>query len=1263
MSRRILIVDDDGATVERLDQALRRVGLDPRALTGALGLDRHLRRHPPAAILMAADLPEAESALRQVTSTPSVQGVPLLFYGHGRPGDLVRSPSEALAKGGDYFFKLPTDYDYLAGRVLGWLRTPDAPDDAPASAPPAGPVDLEAFAGSRPDAHPALEAIRQRQDLAGEDPRAWAWAEHLDEDEGPAPPAPEPADPAAGAGSASGAPALASPRPPPPDLAYGTKSSGGRALVDDARELERSGQIADAVEAYATAATLFQMDDELERAIRTYRHALELEPARTDLAEATVDLLLAEGRPNEAVELLSEAVLALDADGEADAAQRLRARLDGIRVPSTAVTDDATRTDDLVLTQDRSRPPVDGGREPDAVVEHRLSDPPPPETPPTEAASKIPPAATTHVDASPEAEKAPVDTDDEPLFERARTPPPPEPGLPDEPDLNDAGTRRISVPTSLAATDPAITRPPLAPPAEPEDALPESPEDETSDDLLDEALEAALESFRPGASPPAPSAAPDALSPVGDEDISTAATDIGPVDPRLRSAVQSAVESLEAAEAAPTPETELEAPWAAEADEGVEAEVPDEPPTFGPEPGLPDAPAPTTADRAPDDAAAAPPNPFFDDVEYARSRDLPAGRPDSPTVWTGLELPASEPAAPAPGPAAPAAAPRPAAATRAREPTADALPGPEAEAPPAFGAWAEGPEPPPSAWTEPPLERPSLAPTEGGTWDAGPGPESAEDARARAHSVTVDAEPPPPEAFGLPPIPGTPEAAAEPGWSGHPGAQPFDDWLATHGPAADATWPAAAADAAPELESAPPLAPLTASAFGSRAPTAGASESSVRPPAAAPTTEEDADVWSSPPSAPARARPTYAFRGLDPDHGRIEHPADAVDLLITLDRERCSGVLEADGISPIVFADGQPRDLRGHAAVEAALWGWTAPRGASAPAAAEPDGTRGLRRALRQSARAHGLSLQACDLAATQTLSQAMVQLLLHDGEWWFSKPEPPIRGDDLLPPGLDTQELLVSWVAQALPTEELVAALGGPDVRLKVSTRAPAPKQADLRRLFRALDGHRTFDQARREAHVAPARAAAQAAVWVWSGWTGPTRPPEPASVPAAAPPWPGVGGPAAGAPTPPWGWMPWAPWIPAYGAPVGSAPAAPAFGARAEAQRPTPGGPTEVPGLGGRPPHPEAERMEPSARIRHLADLARHADYFRILDVPDDAGPETVTAAHAVLVRRLTDAARDADPSLAPVVRELLRTLDEAREVLTVPEMREAYREQRRV
>jgi curved DNA-binding protein CbpA len=89
----------------------------------------------------------------------------------------------------------------------------------------------------------------------------------------------------------------------------------------------------------------------------------------------------------------------------------------------------------------------------------------------------------------------------------------------------------------------------------------------------------------------------------------------------------------------------------------------------------------------------------------------------------------------------------------------------------------------------------------------------------------------------------------------------------------------------------------------------------------------------------------------------------------------------------------------------------------------------------------------------------------------------------------------------------------------------------------------------------------------------------------------------------------------------------------------------------------------MEPSARIRHLADLARHADYFRILDVPDDAGPETVTAAHAVLVRRLTDAARDADPSLAPVVRELLRTLDEAREVLTVPEMREAYREQRRV
>jgi tetratricopeptide (TPR) repeat protein len=1080
---------------------------------------------------------------------------------------------------------------------------PVAPSDPPEAQP-----GLEAFAAARPADHPALDAIRRRQGLATEDPRTWAWTDGLD----PEIPVPVPGPPDS---TTDREEAKLPARPEPPDLAYGTKSTGGRALVDDARALERSGQMDDAVEAYATAATLFQMDAELERALRTYRHALRLDPSRTDLADATVDLLIAEGRGNEAVELLSDVLLAVEASGERDAVRHLRARLDGLRLPSTPEIDEASRTDDIELTKARERgttsprqadevvatripddvteverPPLDdltsedvaeaerafaaldtavgptppdddGAAEVTAPVEVIPSRPPavdespeatpvrfpdeailadlaaestpagldPEPTPDVDAESEAPPvaapretppipAARTDVDPRTGAEPRPDPTDesqpaistlevpDEPIFDPDVTPPPPDPDGPDEPTDDIAQTGTLAVPGSLRtpsplerpawvtpprplpAERPAWVTPPGPLPAEPSAGSPGRRADaEASDDGLRLDVESD-DAWAPSDTPYIDAPFEDASEVVAPDDE----------DEEILSSPRERASDVPPEPDAPS-EVEAETVWS-----GLTLRDSEVLPALSP---LVESPA-TELESAPPLEGGDPEPAGVDALE---SDDVVRPEAPAPEVALSPEEPESTPE---PGsafelegsPEEPESTPEPGSAFE-REGSPEE---PETAPEPGSAFEREGSPAEPETAPEPgsafELEGPSLpfegAPqTAAATLESESGVDQAEVAAAppAARAALADSDPVDldPVHLGLPPIPAA--FSAPP-----PGAQPFDLWLETDTAQAVASEPVDA----PELESLPPLS-------------------------VAPVAET---TWARP------ERPALAFRGLDAAEGRIEHPADAVDLLIALDRERCVGVLEADGVSPIVFVDGQARDLRGEEAFEAALWGWTAPRGATEPEARR-DGRDGLRRALRRHARTYGLTRQACDLATIQAISQTMVQLLLLDGDWRFVEAEPPIRADDVLPAALETPELLVGWVAQAWPTEELVGAIGGSKVRLKVSTRAPVPRQADLRRFFRALDGQRTFEQARREAHVAPARAAAQAAVWVWSGWTGPTRPPEPVEPPPPAPAPAPLSPPPGPWPYPPPMWMPWpAGAIPAWpGAAVPSAASAP--------------------------------------------------------------------------------------------------------------------------
>jgi DnaJ-class molecular chaperone len=83
----------------------------------------------------------------------------------------------------------------------------------------------------------------------------------------------------------------------------------------------------------------------------------------------------------------------------------------------------------------------------------------------------------------------------------------------------------------------------------------------------------------------------------------------------------------------------------------------------------------------------------------------------------------------------------------------------------------------------------------------------------------------------------------------------------------------------------------------------------------------------------------------------------------------------------------------------------------------------------------------------------------------------------------------------------------------------------------------------------------------------------------------------------------------------------------------------------------------LEPKARVRALAELVRTSDYFTILGVDTSATKAAIDEAHHHLRSLVRAPEYEAEPQLLALAREVIRSLDEARDVLKVPELRAAY------
>jgi hypothetical protein len=90
---------------------------------------------------------------------------------------------------------------------------------------------------------------------------------------------------------------------------------------------------------------------------------------------------------------------------------------------------------------------------------------------------------------------------------------------------------------------------------------------------------------------------------------------------------------------------------------------------------------------------------------------------------------------------------------------------------------------------------------------------------------------------------------------------------------------------------------------------------------------------------------------------------------------------------------------------------------------------------------------------------------------------------------------------------------------------------------------------------------------------------------------------------------------------------------------------------------PHAPLQSLEPKARLAALAELVRTSDYFTILGVDHSAHKSAIDQAHHRLRSLVAGPEHQEDPESRKLSAEVLRSLDEARDVLKIPELRSAY------
>ena len=376
---------------------------------------------------------------------------------------------------------------------------------------------------------------------------------------------------------------------------------------------------------------------------------------------------------------------------------------------------------------------------------------------------------------------------------------------------------------------------------------------------------------------------------------------------------------------------------------------------------------------------------------------------------------------------------------------------------------------------------------------------------------------------------------------------------------------------------------------------------------------------------------------LAPNEGEIEGLVQILDVFLRARAQRSTGVLRFPGAAGLLIAHGVPAGLVGPDVLPgflrlAADIGRVGEAKAETLARGPSMSPRAMARRLR---RMGLLDVEEETMLPNRQLEDRMVRALQYRGSWRFEASTAGLRTDDLVPRVGELREWLVELLPRAQGEESLRAALalGGDAVRIVPGTEHfVPPMEAGLAHL---LDGRRGLEEAARLAGVPIARALAWALVWLAEGLA--TRVPRPRSIPAA------------------------------------SAPSRPAA-----ARRPTLADLPPLRPRSGRPSRVRVERgaralegakasqrvapldvqalaeLDDESRVHAMAEMVRTRDYFGILEVDAQASRKTIDDAHQ-RVRALIP--RDVGHELESMVREVLRSVDEARDILMIPELRAAY------
>jgi hypothetical protein len=365
-------------------------------------------------------------------------------------------------------------------------------------------------------------------------------------------------------------------------------------------------------------------------------------------------------------------------------------------------------------------------------------------------------------------------------------------------------------------------------------------------------------------------------------------------------------------------------------------------------------------------------------------------------------------------------------------------------------------------------------------------------------------------------------------------------------------------------------------------------------------------------------------------------------LCLHLYTQRATGTLHLHATpGAIVFAEGNPLALRDARATHAILQTFTKlgrlPSNSLAGLLAsttKSDRPRELCRALLDR---RLLSEAECSAILERRLDNALLAVLRHRGTWSFVQES--LHETELFPSAAarELRQRMIDLLPRAATIPELFALLGGPRAVLRSHTGIEHIATAIDARFLSLLDGRYPLEDALEVAAVPVDRALAALVTFTLFGLAEKIDPPSRSALDRSLPPLdPNPPEPELAIPT----------LIPLEEDRPTIAP--PPLPARHVTLRPF-----------ARAWLSSEDRTTREHELRAYAEVIRTSDYFTILGVEPGAPAEAIAAAH----RRITKSLRPEDfqknPELYGLAREVLRSVDEAWDVLSVPELRTAYQQ----